>query len=46
MKKSNKKPFFRFVKSIVKIFKKNPTIIKKENILDEPCIYIENIIEY
>lgn len=46
MKKSNKKPFFRFVKSIVKIFKKRPTIINQENILDELCIYIENIIKY
>lgn len=42
MKKSNKKPFFRFIKSIVKLFKKKPTIINKENILDEPCLYISN----
>lgn len=42
MRKSNKKPFFRFVKSIVRIFKKKPIIINGENILDEPCIYISN----
>lgn len=42
MKKSNKKPFFRFVKSIVRIFKKKPIIINSENVLDEPCLYISN----
>lgn len=42
MKKNNKKAFFRFVKSIVKIFKKRPIIINEHNIEDEACIYISN----
>ena len=42
MKRSNKKPFFRFVKNIVKIFKRKPKFLNSENILDEQCIYISN----
>lgn len=41
-KKSNKKPFFRFVKCIVRLFKKKPIIINQQNILEEPCLYISN----
>lgn len=40
--KSNKRPFFRFVKSIVKIFKKKPKFIIKEEITQKPSIYIAN----
>ena len=42
MSKKIKKPFFRFVKSVVKIFKKKPKFINKENIQDEAVIYISN----
>lgn len=41
-RKSNKKPFFRFVKSIVRLFIKDPQIINEENILHTPAIYISN----
>ena len=42
MRKNIKKPFFCFVKSIVKIFKKRPKFINPENISQEAAIYISN----
>lgn len=40
--KSNKKPFFRFVKNVVKIFKKKPKITIKKNISQKASIYVAN----
>lgn len=41
-RKNNKKPFFRFVKSIVKIFKRKPTIINLNQDLEDGAIYLTN----
>lgn len=40
--RNNKKPFFRFVKGIVRIFKRKPQIIYVGEKINEPCIYISN----
>lgn len=40
--KSNKRPFFRFIKSIVRLFIKKPTFVNEEYISNDPCLYISN----
>ncbi len=39
---SNRKPFFRFCKSIIKIFKRKPKVINYNENLEECAIYLSN----
>lgn len=39
---NKRKPFFRFVKGILKIFKRKPTVINENDSLDDGAIYLSN----